>query len=87
MQTTLTSVSNPKWANEEKTVIDCEIKMSDFGDEVFPFSATSYDPEEHGRKIFSDLLAGVYGPIAEYVPPPSDDLPTPASGEIPVTVA
>lgn len=81
MQAILTSVSNPRWANVEHTIIDCEITTSQFGNDVLPFTADANDVEAHGKKIFADLLSGKYGPIAEYVPPPSSA--TPASGEIP----
>jgi hypothetical protein len=70
MQTILTSLTNPCWANAEQTAIDCEITTSQFGDEVLPFTAASNDVETHGRAIFADIVAGTYGPIAEYVPPP-----------------
>lgn len=84
MQAVLNSVSNPRWSNEERTRIDCEIMTSQFGDEVLPFTADANDVEAHGRKIFADLASGKYGPIAEYVPPPS--FATPASGQIPESV-
>lgn len=64
MQSTLTSVRNPKWANEEHTAIDCEITTSQLGDEVLPFTASPDDCEPHGRKIFADIIDGKYGPIA-----------------------
>lgn len=70
MQALLTSVSNPRWVNAERTAIDCEITTSQFGDEVLPFTATPDDTEAHGRAIFASLVAGEYGPIAEYVAPP-----------------
>lgn len=70
MQSTLTSVSNPVWANVEHTMIDCEITTSQFGDEILPFTASQNDVEPHGRAIFADLVAGKYGAIAEYVAPP-----------------
>lgn len=70
MQSVLTSLTNPQWANAEQTAIDCEITTSQFGDEVLPFTATQNDVEPHGRAIFADLVAGAYGPIAEYAPPP-----------------
>lgn len=85
MQATLTSITSPRWANAERTMIDCKITTSQFGDEVLPFTAAQYDVEAHGRSIFADLVAGTYGPIADYVPPP----PTPgatSSGEVPSTV-
>lgn len=76
MQALLASVSNPRWANAEHTMIDCEITTSQFGDEVLPFAASPNDVEAHGRAIFADLVAGKYGPIAEYVPPPEPVQPT-----------
>lgn len=69
MKSQLTFVANPRWSNEEKTTIDCEITTSQFGDEVLPFTASQNDVEAHGRAIFADLFAGIYGTIAEYVPP------------------
>lgn len=71
MQATLTSVSIPRWANAEHTMIDCEITTSQLGDEVLPFTASQSDVEPHGRAIFADLVAGKYGAIAEYVAPPT----------------
>lgn len=71
MQSILTSVLNPRWANAEHTAIDCEITTSQFGEEVLPFTADQNDVEPHGRAIFADLVAGKYGPIAEYVAPPT----------------
>jgi hypothetical protein len=69
MQSVLTSLTNPRWVNAEKTAIDCDITTSQFGDKVLPFTASSYDVEAHGRAIFAALVAGEYGPIAEYEPP------------------
>jgi hypothetical protein len=76
MQSTLTSVTNPVWSNAEQTTIDCNITTSQFGSEVLPFTASPEDTEAHGRAIFADLVAGVYGPIAEYVAPPALPLPS-----------
>lgn len=68
MQTQLTSLKAPRWANAEQTAIDCEITTSQFGDEVLPFTASKDDFEAHGRQIFNDLVEGKYGKIAEYEP-------------------
>lgn len=76
MQTTLTSLTNPRWANATQTAIDCEITTSQFGGEVLPFTASQADVETHGRAIFADIVAGTYGPIAEYVAPPEPVQPT-----------
>ena len=89
MNAVLTSLLNPRWVNAEQTMIDCEITTSQFGDEVLPFTADQNDVEEHGRAIFSDLVAGKYGTVAEYVPPPqppepleSETLATPSSSDV-----
>jgi hypothetical protein len=88
MQTTLTSVTNPRWSNAEHTRIDCTITTSQFGDEQLPFTADSQDVEAHGRAIFAAIAGGEYGPIEEYVPPPPPAVvtATPPSGEIPKVV-
>jgi hypothetical protein len=76
MQAQLTSLTNPRWINAEQTMIDCQITTSQFGDEILPFTANQNDAEAHGRGIFSDIVAGRYGPIADYIPPPEPVQPT-----------
>lgn len=71
---TITSVSDPVWASELNDSINCNITTTQFGDEVLPYTATSYDPDPNGRQFFYDLVDGKYGPIGPYVPPPE---PTP----------
>jgi hypothetical protein len=66
MQAILTSLSNPRWANAEQTMIDCEITTSQFGDEVLPFTASATDVEPHGRALFAQLVAGEFGPVADF---------------------
>lgn len=61
---TITSLKNPVWVNDEQTAIDCVITLDVFGDEELPFTATSFDVEEHGRVIFQELVDGKYGVIA-----------------------
>ena len=69
MQASLTSVTNPRWANAEHSVIVCDITTTQFGDEVLPFAANPEDSEAHGRAIFASIIAGEYGAIAEYEAP------------------
>lgn len=66
MIATLTSLTNPQWADAEHTVIDCEITTSQFGNEVLPFTASKNDVEAHGRAIFAGLVEGKYGLVSEY---------------------
>jgi hypothetical protein len=63
------NVTKPKWANAEKTIIDCVVLFNDIGEEV-PFTANPNDCTEHGREIFARCAAGEFGEIGEYVPPP-----------------
>jgi hypothetical protein len=84
MQAHLTSLANPKWANEEKTRIDCEITTSQFGEEILPFTADADDVEAHGRLIFADIVSGKYGDIADYVAQEEDRIQT--TSDIPVEV-
>lgn len=76
MEATLLSLTAPRWANAEHTAIDCEITTSQFGEEVLPFTASANDVEPHGRAIFADIVAGNYGPIADYVSPPEPEQPS-----------
>ena len=78
---------NPVWANFEHTMINLTVKWDGINEE-FPFTANPTDPEEHGRAIFAAAAAGLYGEVAEYVPPPPQprNTATPSSGDIPASV-
>jgi hypothetical protein len=65
---------DPRWADANHTMIDLTIKWDRFPEEL-PFTATPTDPEEHGRAIFAAAVAGQFGPVAEYEPPPSNEIP------------
>lgn len=69
MQTILTSLSSPRWANEEHTAINCLITTSQFGAEILPFTASQNDVEEHGKQLFKDISEGKYGEISAYIAP------------------
>lgn len=66
MKYNLVSIKNPKWANPEKTLVDCEIVLEGMEDLYLPFTASKNDVEAHGRAIFADLVVGKYGVIVEY---------------------
>ena len=61
------SVSNPKWANAEHTVIDCMVMSEEHGE--IPFSAVATGDYEHTHEIFERCISGEFGPIVEYEPP------------------
>jgi hypothetical protein len=70
---------NPYWADAEKTLINLTIKWAEIDDEIL-FTASASDIEPHGRELFALSVAGEFGDVADYIPPP-----TPSSGEMPVT--
>jgi hypothetical protein len=62
------SITNPVFATADGTAIDCVLQVDAFPDPV-PFTASVNDVEAHGRKIYVDLIACVYGDIAAYAEP------------------
>lgn len=71
---TYSSVTSPKFINEQTTRIMCLVKFDKFK-ETIQFIATADDCEEHGKQIFDECMAGNYGPIAAYEPPPVEPAP------------
>lgn len=63
-----TSVTNLRWANPEGTLIDCDVEFASLG--PVPFTASAADSAPHSVEIFNRAVAGDFGPIADYVPPP-----------------
>lgn len=61
----ITSVSDPRWFNEGRTVIKCVVSFG--GRDPIEYAACSYDPEEHGRKLFEAIAMGDFGPVANFV--------------------
>jgi len=64
---------DPVWANAEHTMIDLTVRFAEIPEDL-PFTASLNDVEAHGRAIFVAAVAGEYGPVSEYTPPPA---PTP----------
>jgi hypothetical protein len=65
-----TNVTNPEWANENHTVINCNVLFNDFAPEYLPFTANPSDTSNpSSKKIFNECVEGIWGEIAEYVPP------------------
>jgi hypothetical protein len=72
---TIESATNPVYDNAEGTYITLQVKFAEF-DEVIPFGATSFDPMPYGVELYNRALAGEFGTIAAYVPPPEPVQPT-----------
>lgn len=73
------SVQNPVWANEEHTIIFCEVAFDAFPG-LTPFGANAEDVMEHGRTIFAEVVSGKWGIIGEYAAPVYEQ----SSGGIPI---
>jgi len=71
-----TNVTNPVWANEEHTIIDCMVVFTNLGPEPVPFTASQNQVCTYETEIFNDCAAGKYGTVAAYVPPPPMPEPT-----------
>ena len=71
MSITYRGVKNIQWANQEHTVINCEVDFEHVNFEEWTvFSAVSSGDLPHTHQIFAECVAGQWGPIAEYVAPP-----------------
>ena len=66
------NVKNPIYINASGNAINCNVLFEGFSD-YLPFNATSYDPEPYGVELYNQLVAGVWGPVAPYVPPPAQE--------------
>lgn len=66
---TINSVKNPIWVDYAQTLIDVEVDFDELDEVYVPFTASANDVEPHGVLIYNNAIAGVYGTIADFVPP------------------
>lgn len=72
---TIEYAKNPVYSNEQGTIIQLTVKFYEFADEM-AFGATPWDPEPYGVELYNNAMAGMYGPIAPFVPPPPQPVTT-----------
>lgn len=69
-----TSITDLRWANDDRTRASGTVTIEGYGDEKLPFGFDITDPvlgnEEERSALFADFEAGKYGPVAPYVAPP-----------------
>lgn len=70
MSYTYTQAINPKWADANQTGIELDVDFDHLEDGLVPFLASPEDPEPHGREIYARAVAGDFGEVAAYTPPP-----------------
>lgn len=76
-------VKNPVWANEAKTLINCDVDFGHLDNDFVPFTADPKDNMEYSQTIFNECLSGKYGPIGEYVAPMmAAEIPPPTKEEL-----
>lgn len=64
------AVTSLQWANQEHSAIVCEVQFEHLPAPV-PFGAVPNGDYEHTHEIFARCVAGDFGPILEFVPPPA----------------
>ena len=75
-----TSVTNPIWADAEHSAINCIVDFTADGLGTVPFTANPLDTgNPSSKQIFDECVAGNYGMVAEYVPPPVPEYIAPPS--------
>jgi len=66
---TIENARDPKFINQSNTEIDLIVKFVELEDEL-PFTARPVDSEPYCVELFNNAIAGEYGNIAPYIPPP-----------------
>lgn len=66
---TYSNPHSPVWGSAAHTIVNLMVTFDWLGEEV-GFTASPYDVEEYGRELHARAIAGDFGEIAEYVPPP-----------------
>ena len=74
---TITNIRSPRYSSPDNSTIDVLI---DLDGETMPFTATPYDPHDHGVDIYERAVAGEFGEIAPYIAPPPP--PEPSKAEL-----
>lgn len=64
----INGVSDLQWADADHSAVSMTVEFSHLDGPV-PFTAKQNDDMAHGQLLFAGAVAGVYGPIADYVPP------------------
>ena len=64
---TISAARNPKWANDDKNMIDLEVNFSELPETWLAFTASPTDTVTHSRTLYSNAVNGDYGTVADYV--------------------
>lgn len=61
-------VKNPEFIDESRERIGCSVIFPKLQSDPVSFVAFKHDVADHGKKMYQELMAGKYGPIAPYNP-------------------
>jgi hypothetical protein len=71
---TIQYAKDPIYSSADNSTIDLIVKFYEFTEEM-GFGATPFDPMPYGVELYNNAVAGLYGPIAPFVPPIEPDQP------------
>ena len=71
---TIQSAHSPSYSSADGQNIFLMVKFEEFQEE-HPFGATPYDDMPYGVELYNRALAGEFGSIVAYVPPPQPAQP------------
>jgi hypothetical protein len=66
---TIEYAKDPIWANSEGSAINMIVKFIEMAEEL-PFTGVPNDPMPYCVELFNNAVAGDYGTISAYIPPP-----------------
>lgn len=66
MKAKVLEAKNPKYANEEHTLINLEVNFSHLPEDFVEFTAGARDYEPHGRKLYEMAVRGDFGKIKDF---------------------
>lgn len=66
----IVAAKNLVWVRPDNSMFNATVQFEELPGEDVVYSAQAGDVEEHGQELWENGLAGEYGPIAAYVPPP-----------------
>ena len=64
---TISNARNPKWANDDKNMIDLEVNFAELPESWLAYTASPTDTETHSRTLYSNAVNGDYGTVSDYV--------------------
>ena len=64
---TISDARNPKWANDDKNLIDLEVNFAELPETWLSFTASPTDTVTHSRTLYSNAVNGDYGTVADFV--------------------